>query len=328
MRSLAGNPWGEQTITETGSPWKGLRRVGLTAGVCCLLTIVLFAAASGVAAADQHDPDSAQTYDSAEGEANLTVTLPDQTDHYPGDQNDKNASIELSIAAQEAFTEQDAEEGLWLDRLMIETEWIDFSACSGAKAGIDRGNNNSGTQTDASLRLEHTSSSEIDASGIRLEFFNWEAVSGNPPYLTSEDAVVLAIGQFDGPCLTMTDEPGWYQAKAYFNGTVATSCTEEGNETCEPDEKQFRGLTVTSNYVYVCECDDRQEAIDILGLPPNVTPTPTPSPTSTPELTATDPSKNAPTDTDAEGDGPGMGAVTAMVALLTAVLAARQTALR
>ena len=199
-------------ITETGSPRRRLRRVGRTAGVCCLLTIILFAAASGVAAADQHDSDSAQTYDSAEGEANLTVTLPDQTDHYPGDQNDENASIEVSIAAQEAFTEQDAEEGLWLDRLVIETEWIDFSACSGGTAGIDRGNNNSGTQTDASLGFEHTSSSELDASGIRLGFYNWGALSGNPPYLAGEDAVIIAAGSSsNSPCLTMTEEPGWYQ---------------------------------------------------------------------------------------------------------------------
>ena len=85
---------------------------GRAAGLACVVAVVVLAAASGVAAADQHDLDSAPTYDSAEGEANLTVTLPDQTDHYPGDQNDENASIELSVAAQRPSSASSAAKAL------------------------------------------------------------------------------------------------------------------------------------------------------------------------------------------------------------------------
>ena len=291
---------------------------GRAAGLACVVAVVVLAAASGVAAADQHDLDSAPTYDSAEGEANLTVTLPDQTDHYPGDQNDENASIELSVAAERAFAAEDAEEGLWLERLVIRSDWMDYSACSGGNTKglrIDRGNNNSGTSTDESM-FEHLSGVDLEADGLTVYFYNWEAVTSDPPYLAPEDAVVLGIGQGSnsGPCLTMTDEPGWYQVKAYLNGTVATNCTEEGNETCEPDEKQFRGVTMASNYVYVCECDDRREAVDELGLPPNETPTPSPTPTATPEPTATE----TPQPADTEGDGPGLGLAVAVVALCAA----------
>jgi hypothetical protein len=293
---------------------------GRAAGLACVVAVVVLAAASGVAAADQHDPDSAPTYDSAEGEANVTVTLPDQTDHHPGDQNAENASIELSVAAERAFAAEDAEEGLWVERLVIRSDWMDYSACTVTgntkTLGIDRGNNNSGTSADESM-LEHQSGSELDSDGVEVDFYGWAdsgglAGGGTPPYLAGEDAVVLGIGQGsnDGPCLTMTDEPGWYQMQAYLNGTVATKCTEEGNETCEPDEKQFRGVTMASNYVYVCECDDRREAVDELGLPPNETPTPT----ATPDPTVTE----TPQPADTEGDGPGLGLAVAVVALCAA----------
>ena len=299
---------------------------GRAAGLACVVAVVVLAAASGVAAADQHDPDSAPTYDSAEGEANVTVTLPDQTDHHPGDQNAENASIELSVAAERAFAAEDAEEGLWVERLVIRSDWMDYSACSTSgntkEFGIDRGNNNSGTGTDESM-LEHQSGSELDSDGVEVDLYGWAdsgglAVGGAPPYLAGEDAVVLGIGQGsnDGPCLTMSDEPGWYQMQAYLNGTVATKCTEEGNETCEPNEKQFRGVTMASNYVYVCECDDRREAVDELGLPPNETPTPSLTPTAIPDTTATETPQ--PADTDTEGDGPGLGLAVAVVALCAA----------
>ena len=289
---------------------------GRAAGLACVVAVVVLAAASGVAAADQHDPDSAPTYDSAEGEANVTVTLPDQTDHHPGDQNAENASIELSVAAERAFAAEDAEEGLWVERLVIRSDWMDYSACSSGNTkafGIDRGNNNSGTSADESM-VGHLSGSNLEADGLTVYFYSWEAATNGPPYLASEDAVVLGIGQGsnDGPCLTMTDEPGWYQMQAYLNGTVATKCTEEGNETCEPDEKQFRGVMMASNYVYVCECDDRREAVDELGLPPNETTTPT----ATPDPTATETPQ--PADTDTEGDGPGLGLAVAVVALCAA----------
>ena len=291
---------------------------GRAAGLACVVAVVVLAAASGVAAADQHDPDSAPTYDSAEGEANVTVTLPDQTDHHPGDQNAENASIELSVAAERAFAAEDAKEGLWVERLVIRSDWMDYSACSGGNTkglGIDRGNNNSGTGTDESM-VEHLSGFNLEADGLTVYFYSWEAVTNGPPYLAPEDAVALGIGRGsdDGPCLTMTDEPGWYQMQAYLNGTVATKCTEEGNETCEPDEKQFRGVTMASNYVYVCECDDRREAVNDLGLPPNETPTPSPTPTATPEPTATE----TPQPADTEGDGPGLGLAVAVVALCVA----------
>ena len=327
-------------MNTAGSHGSNARRHGRVVVLACLLAVVLLAAASGAAAADQHDPDSAPTYDTAEGETNVTVTFPDRTDHYPGDRNDDNASLEASIAAEGAFADVDAEEGLWLDTVVVRAHWIDFRECFGSRntgvLGIDRGNDDSGTSVDETL-IDHRLRTRYAREAVAVEFYEWDSdgmVGGDPPYLAGEDAVVLAIGNGsnDGPCLTMTDRPGWYQVEAFLNGSIATACTEEGNQDCEPDDEQFRGVTMLSTYVYVCDCDDREQARETLGSPPNGTPTPTASrtparsPTSTGGSTATDTRDADGDDTgdDTDGDGPGMGASAAVVALVAAVILARR----
>ena len=322
------------------SPDSNARRYARAVVLACLLAVVLLAAASGAAAADQHDPDSAPTYDTAEGETNVTVTFPDRTDHYPGDRNDDNASLEASIAAEGAFADVDAEEGLWLDTVVVRAYWIDFRECFGSRntgvLGIDRGNDDSGTSVDETL-IDHRLRTRYGPEAVAVEFYEWDTdgmVGGDPPYLAGEDAVVLAIGNGsnDGPCLTMTDRPGWYQVEAFLNGSVATACTEEGNRDCEPDDEQVRGVTMLSTYVYVCACEDGEQARETLGSPPNETPNPTASPTPvgspTPpdEPTATDTQDADGDDSDDEtdGDGPGMGPSAAVVALVAAVLLARR----
>jgi len=185
--------------------------------------VVSLAAASTTAAADQHDPDGAPTYDTAEGETNVMVTVPDRTDHDPGDRNDDNASIEASITAEATFADVAAEESLWLDSLVVRAHWIDFGECHGSRntevIGIDRGNTDSGTGTDESL-LEHRISTEYVSDGVAFEFYHWDSggmIGGDPAYLASGEAVVLAIGQgsTDGPCLTMTEDLGWYRHDAF-----------------------------------------------------------------------------------------------------------------
>ena len=320
------------------SPDSNARRYGRAVVLACLLAVVLLVAASGAAAADQHDPDSAPTYDTAEGETNVTITFPDRTDHYPGDRNDDNASLEASIAAEGAFADVDTEEGLWLDTVVVRAHWIDFRECFGSRntgvLGIDRGNDDSGTTTDETL-IDHRLRTRYGQEAVAVEFYEWDSdgmVGGDPPYLAGDDAVVLTIGNGsnDGPCLTMTDRPGWYQVEAFLNGSVATACTEEGNQDCEPEDKQFRGVTMLSTYVYVCACEDGEEARETLGSPPNETPTASPTTRPPDEPTATDTqdadgddSDDDPDD-DTDGDGPGMGPSAAVVALVAAVFLARR----
>ena len=260
----------------------------LTVAMVVLVGGLALVAASGTVAADQHEPENAPTFNTSDGGVNFTINLPHRTDHYPGDhpvhsdQNGYNASIEYFATGQTAFTSQDAEEGLWLDFILVEANWIDYSECDvtgNTKAfGIDRGNDNEGTKTDESL-VEHRRESNLRAGGLDVYFYNWEEIQADPPYLSPEDAVVAAqgAGSDQGPCLKMTENPGWYRLQAYTNGTIATECNEEGNSDCEPENKQWRGVNLNSNYVYICECDSEQQAREELGAPPpegGSTPTP------------------------------------------------------
>ncbi|WP_178915412.1 PGF-CTERM sorting domain-containing protein [Natronomonas gomsonensis] len=283
-----------------------------------VVSMVAIGATAGAVAADGHTRDESPNFDE---EMNFTVNLPFKTDHYPGDQNTENGSIEYFAAGADAFNDQGAEEGIWVDYVIVDADWIDYSACTtdNTKAfGIDRGNNNTGTNIDEDL-VEHQIKTDFRDDGITIDMYDWSEFANDPPYLAPEDAVVAAqgAGSNSGPCLTVTNEPGWYQIQAFTNGSIATGCNEEGNPDCEPEDKEFVGVNVNSNYVYVCECDSRAEAEEQLGPPPGGSePTPTPEPTATPESTPdpteapgdtpqpTDPPEDTPEPTDPPDDTP------------------------
>jgi PGF-CTERM protein len=271
-------------------------------------TVAVLGAAVSPVAADQH------TYDEAPDlteKADFTINFPFPRDHYPGDMNEENGSIEYYASGADAYREVGAEEGIWADTIVISADWIDYSACSTDNTktfGVDRGNNNSGTETDEGL-LEHRYDDNFRDDGLDVYFYDWEQFAGDPPYLAPEDAIVAAqgAGSDSGPCLTLTSEPGWYQMQGFLNGTIANGdCTEEGNADCEPENKEWVGVKLKTNYMYVCECDDAQEARDELGDPPNEsnTPTPTETSTGTDERTPTDTEGgDDPTPTPTEGGG-------------------------
>ncbi|WP_178915414.1 PGF-CTERM sorting domain-containing protein [Natronomonas gomsonensis] len=253
---------------------------GTLAGVS-VLTV-----AAGPAAADEHTKDQAANFD---GEANLTVNFPYATDHYPGDQNEANGSIEYFASGAEAFEELNAEEGVFLDYVIIDAQWIDYSNCDipNTKAfGIDRGGNNDGTQVDEDL-VQRQKNVDFRDDGITIELYDFSDFAGDPPYMAPEDAIVAAqgAGSQDGTCLTVTSEPGWYQVQGFLNGTVA----DNGPGEQPSSGARTAGVKVNSNYLYVCECDNEQQAREQLGPPPGEEPknTATPEPTTTPESTPT-----------------------------------------
>ena len=125
------------------------------ATLVALSTVAMVAGLAGPVAADSHTKDEAPEF---QENVDFTINFPYSTDHYPGDQNEENGSIEYFSAGADAFTQQDAEEGIWIDYVIIDADWIDYSAGdteNTAVYGIDRGNNNSGTQIDEDL-VEHT----------------------------------------------------------------------------------------------------------------------------------------------------------------------------
>ena len=256
-----------------------------------VVSMVAGVAVLGVApvAADQHTKDAAEDYTE---ESNYTVTFPNPTDHYPGDVNARNGSVRYFFAGEDAFREIGAEEGAYIHYVVLDADWIDYSACdvdNTAAFGIDRGGDNSGTQTDQDL-VSRRKDDDFRDDGLTVEFYTHDDLGGDPPYVAPEDAIVAqqGAGSAGGPCLTLTDEPGWYQLQGFLNGTEADNGPDEPPSA---DAKRAGG-TADSNYLYVCECDSRAEAEEQLGPAPGddagdggdeSTPTPTSAPaTETP----------------------------------------------
>ncbi|QLD89521.1 PGF-CTERM sorting domain-containing protein [Natronomonas salina] len=254
-----------------------------------LATLVTLSAVAGVAAlsavaspvaADQHTVDTATDYTD---EANFTVAFPFTTNHYPGDRNAENGSIQYSAVGEQAMREVDAEEGAFISHIVISADWIDYSACSTdntAAFGIDRGDDDPGTEYDEDL-VSRMKEPTFRDDGLTVEFYNWDDIGGDPPYAAADDAIVAEQGarSSGGACLTLTDDPGWYQVQGFINGTEA----DNGPDQQPSEDANHAGILAMSNYLYVCECDSEAEAREQLGAPPNEEPTggETPTPTAT-----------------------------------------------
>ena len=247
------------------------RQIDRTQLSAVLLSIALTVSIVGVVAlapvaADSHTKDEAPQMDE---EANFRISAVSQSDHYPGDQNEGEGSMRYSASGADAFTEQDAEEGLYIDYIIIDADWIDYSECTTentAAFGIDRGDDDEGTEYDEDL-VQKQKEANFRDDGITVEFYNWEDLGGDPPYMAPEDAIVAQQGEGSagGPCMTMTSEPGWYRIDGFLNGTVADN--GQGEQPSEDAEQV--GVRTKSTYFYVCECDSDEEAREQLGPPPN-----------------------------------------------------------
>lgn len=297
----------------------------------------------GVAAADHGSP------------ANFTV--------YPETNEDRNPSTTdgtyvMSSAGADAF---ESERGLkYIDYYWIESDQASFAACDPDNArvvGIDRGNNNTGTQVDVDL-LEHMKNYNVGDNRINLELYEEGDFGGDPINLNAPDATIAVLAG----CVENTGDPGWYQFQGYVNGTTYDDDYEE--------------VYLTSHYFWIGDYENEQAAREELGAPPSEdgsdgdsTPTPTATSTPTPETptdggseeetTATSTAASTPTPTDTDetsagddsdgedgsddsdgesgtndgsdanatptpGAGPGFGTVVAILALLSATLLGRR----
>lgn len=156
--------------------------------------------------------------------------------------------------------------------------------------GIDRGNTNEGereadediTESVKSFSQEQDArsryNSEFDdpeplstADGVQYERLDieWYAPDdfGSPVRLSRGDRFLSA----QSGCMTNPDEPGWYRWASYNEAEL------ENGTKIVPEGPAY------SDWYYVCDCADREEAVETLGPPPGEEPegTPTPTPTET-----------------------------------------------
>lgn len=202
--------------------------------------IVVFALAgtqfAGVAAAGHGSP------------ANFTVYPETIEDRSP---SSTTSNYVMSSAGADAF---ESERGLkYVDFYWIESDQASFSGCNPDNArtfGIDRGNNNSGTQTDVDL-LEHMKNYNVGDNRITLELFDEDDFGGDPINLNAPDATIAVLAD----CIENTGDPGWYQFQGFVNGTTYDDGYEE--------------VYLDSHYFWIGDFESESEAREELGPPPS-----------------------------------------------------------
>jgi PGF-CTERM protein len=164
----------------------------------------------------------------------------------------------------------------------VSVTWVDggFAGCGASNAevfGIDRGNDDPGTQVDQSL-FASIKSTKVNEDEFRADFYDEGDFGGSPPTFNEGDQLVGKTTD----CIDTADTPGWYQV-------TSTIASNNGD---------FRAK---SHYFYVCDCASEQAAREQLGPPPSE---PTPTATATPTATPSPTPEPTPTRTPPEGGTP------------------------
>lgn len=327
---------------------QSIRTVGAVVVVGAVLAAGVLA---GAALADGHTESDAPYYENGNGSADATVFLPED-DRRAGA---RDVDVRYTLKGDEAFTDVGMGDGVdarWFD---VEAAWLDHGDCNTENVvvfGIDRGDNDSGSQVDVDL-VRHTKWVAFHDDGITVEFYEWADFGGDPPQVYPEDRIVLELGDESagGACVDATRESGRYTADVFLNGTDVGSQNSSG---------ETRGFVVETNETHLEP--NQGTPIPTETTTPTSTPTPTerprtPTPDGTPILTATvnesvgdatvsadasvdDDGVSANASVDAAGpgggaaavdppsptpgDGPGFGASVAVLTLLGTSLLARR----
>jgi MYXO-CTERM domain-containing protein len=139
--------------------------------------------------------------------------------------------------------------------IVLTSEAFQFDSCSSSQVrafGIDRGNDDPGTQTDESLLSAYKSIS-FEKHQITVKFYKEDQLAGGPVGVKSADQIVARGDN----CIQNPSEPGWYQINGKINGSTNGDTTTDFSQD------------TTSHYIPVCDCENRQEAEEKLGPPPS-----------------------------------------------------------
>lgn len=190
--------------------------------------------------------------------------------HMPGDENASYA--QFSAGGEAATADLEVTHFIIHEDLSGDYDMRGCTTQDAAVAGIDRGNNDSGYETNEPL-LSHAKGTTERENVIIVELFREGALAGEPLRLNTEDQIVARVED----CYTNPSEPGWYQWRGYANGTTPSGGMAE--------------IELFSHYFYVCKCTTRQQAVEKLGPPPSQGPggTPTPTPDGSTETPTPEP---------------------------------------
>lgn len=226
--------------------------VAIVVATVCVVGLAVLPPSYGVVSAAHEQGDHPDWIH----EENHTVK---PTSHQPGEE---------SGLAMWASIPEDSRYGDGVEEVGFAVNWAPAAFSEGATSedeapcrfndiktgGIDRGANLSGTQIDESV-VSNVKSFWIEQNDagqtyIMVEAYQKEDFGGEHFHLNYTDQVVVETTE----CFTNPEETGWYRVGSYLNGT-----TWEG---------EFIEGAGYSHYFYICECEDRADAIETLGEPP------------------------------------------------------------
>lgn len=203
----------------------------------------------------------------------LPVDAPE--DRRPGN---TEASYKHWAVGQDDFRDEGLEE---IHYIVLTSETIGFTGCQLFNAqvfGIDRDNDESGTQTDEQIAPYVT---EFDISEHKM-WMRLEGGASTTFWNRSDEFVAHMVDCFDNP-----EERGWYRFFGWANGTAY--------------DGEFDQADIYSHWVWICDCQSRDAAVEVLGPPPSAaTPTATQTggatttATSEPTATRTPPEEGTP----------------------------------
>lgn len=293
----------------------------LTVTVCVLVLLSLGIAAPGAVAQESADDDNPYRVHISSHQPGATVNFTYET------------SYKMVEEGRTAFITGSSSWRPWA------------SDCGGGNivaTGVDRGNTTWGTQEFDESILAYLNSSgggtdvrsqweaardrtgaprllaanKVDAwPYVELDIVTFNLPGGEAPAFTIEHDDRLVIGYEN--CYINPEEPGWYRQVGFTSWAYMDS----------PDDVTVN-TTAGSQWVWICDCEDRSEAIEVIGQPPSereATPTMTETATEMETEMDGDEHDDEHTDehTETEGDtGPGFTPLVGLVALLAAALLA------
>lgn len=249
---------------------------------------------TGIVIADQHQDGnegngeeirSAEDNEDPQWPGNFTYKVDDGA-RQPGQQD-----VGVNLFS-EGFTEN-----FTIHTINVTSPHFSFEDCTAANTrafGIDRGNDDPGTLTDDRL-LDSYKSINYSEDHIVVEFYREQQTFGAGPTNISvyDQIVARSEGCYDNP-----EEAGWYRVYGQIFGST--------NGDTETDHLEVD----YSNWVWICDCENRTEAERTLGPAPDnsveaykapaggngtgngTSPTPTastpPSPTASPTVSPTE----------------------------------------
>jgi PGF-CTERM protein len=140
-----------------------------------------------------------------------------------------------------------------IDFFVVTWQAGDLGGCGASNTeefGIDRGGDNSGTGTDEGL-LQYVKNQQRSEDRVVAEFYDDDDVGGETTYINESDEII----SYQTDCFGNPDEPGWYQITAMVNGTGW--------------DGEYKEVSVSSHYFWICDCESESEARDKLGPPPS-----------------------------------------------------------